>query len=63
MRREEPYPAGRHSVPHPGHTELAERPDAVLEAIYTIYAEGWSDPIGTHARSRGLSEEAIWLGR
>jgi RNA polymerase sigma-70 factor (ECF subfamily) len=43
--------------------ELAERLDAVLEAIYAIYAEGWSDPTGTHARSRGLAEEAIWLGR
>ncbi|CAN5702975.1 RNA polymerase sigma factor [soil metagenome] len=43
--------------------ELAERLDAVLEAIYAIYAEGWSDPVGTHARSRGLAEEAIWLGR
>lgn len=44
-------------------TELAARLDAVLEAIYAIYAEGWSDPAGTQARSRGLSGEAIWLGR
>lgn len=47
----------------PERAELAERLDAVLEAIYAIYAEGWSDPVGTHARSRGLAEEAIWLGR
>ena len=36
---------------------------AVLEAIYAIYAEGWSDPAGTQARTRGLAEEGIWLGR
>jgi RNA polymerase sigma-70 factor, ECF subfamily len=47
----------------PERAELAERLDAVLEAIYAIYAEGWSDPAGTQARSRGLAEEAIWLGR
>ena len=47
----------------PGRDELAERLDAVLEAIYAIYAEGWSDPAGTQARSRGLTDEAIWLGR
>jgi tRNA-Thr(GGU) m(6)t(6)A37 methyltransferase TsaA len=23
----------------------------------------WSDPVGTQARSRGLAEEGIWLGR
>jgi RNA polymerase sigma-70 factor (ECF subfamily) len=42
---------------------LSERLDAVLEAIYAAYAEGWSDPAGTQARRRDLSEEAIWLGR
>lgn len=47
----------------PEQAELAERLDAVLEAIYAIYAEGWSDPAGSQARSRGLTEEAIWLGR
>ena len=47
----------------PERDELAERLDAVLEAIYAIYAEGWSDPAGTHVRTRGLAEEAIWLGR
>jgi len=48
-------------VPDPD--ELAGRLDAVLEAIYAVYAEGWSDPAGTQARSRGLAEEGIWLGR
>jgi len=47
----------------PGRDELAGRLDAVLEAIYAIFAEGWSDPAGTQARNRGLAEEAIWLGR
>jgi RNA polymerase sigma-70 factor (ECF subfamily) len=47
----------------PEREELAERLHAVLEAIYAIYAEGWSDPAGTQARSRGLAEEGIWLGR
>lgn len=48
-------------VPEGG--ELAGRLHCVLEAIYAIYAEGWSDPAGTQARSRGLAEEGIWLGR
>lgn len=47
----------------PEHRELAERLDAVLEAIYAAFAEGWSDPAGTEARRRNLAEEGIWLGR
>jgi RNA polymerase sigma-70 factor (ECF subfamily) len=43
--------------------ELSQRLDAVLEAIYAIFAEGWSDPAGTEARRRNLAEEGIWLGR
>jgi RNA polymerase sigma-70 factor (ECF subfamily) len=46
----------------PERAELAERLDDVLEAIYAVYTEGWSDPAGTQARTRGLAEEAIWLG-
>ncbi len=30
----------------PEHGELRERLDAVLEAIYAVFAEGWSDPAG-----------------
>jgi len=48
-------------VPEPD--ELGGRLHAVLEAIYAVYTEGWSDPAGTHARSCGLAEEGIWLGR
>jgi RNA polymerase sigma-70 factor (ECF subfamily) len=46
----------------PERAEMAERVEAVLEAIYATYAEGWSDPAGTEARLRNLAEEAIWLG-
>jgi len=42
---------------------LRERLDAVLDAIYAAYAEGWSDPEGADARRRNLAGEAIWLGR
>ncbi len=47
----------------PERAELPERLDAVLEAIYAAFAEGWSDPAGTETRRRDLAEEAIWLGR
>jgi RNA polymerase sigma-70 factor, ECF subfamily len=47
----------------PERSELAGRLDAVLEAIYAAYSEGWSDPGGTDARRRNLADEAIWLGR
>lgn len=47
----------------PEREELPERLDAVLEAIYAAFAEGWSDPAGTDARRRNLAEEGIWLGR
>lgn len=47
----------------PEREELAERLDAVLEAIYAAFAEGWSDPAGTEARRRNLADEGIWLGR
>jgi RNA polymerase sigma-70 factor (ECF subfamily) len=47
----------------PEREELSARLAAVLEAIYAIFAEGWSDPAGTEARRRNLAEEGIWLGR
>jgi RNA polymerase sigma-70 factor, ECF subfamily len=47
----------------PGPSELPERLDAVLAAIYAAYAEGWVDAEGADARRRNLAEEAIWLGR
>ena len=47
----------------PERVDLRERFDAVLEAIYAAFAEGWSDPAGTEIRRRNLAEEGIWLGR
>lgn len=48
-------------VPEPN--ELAERLDAVLEAIYAAFSEGWADATGEGTRRRNLSEEAVWLAR
>jgi RNA polymerase sigma-70 factor (ECF subfamily) len=45
----------------PEREDLAERLDAVLEAIYAAYAKGWTE-IGDTAAER-LADEAIWLGR
>ncbi|HMC15695.1 MAG TPA: DUF6596 domain-containing protein [Albitalea sp.] len=47
----------------PGRAEMHDRLDAVLEAIYATYAEGWSDPAGSDPQRRNLADEAIWLGR
>jgi RNA polymerase sigma-70 factor (ECF subfamily) len=46
----------------PDRASLRDRLDAVLEAIYAVFAEGWTDPAGTEARRRNLAEEGIWLG-
>lgn len=47
----------------PDRADLPERLDAVLAAIYAVFAEGWSDPAGTDNRRRNLAAEGIWLGR
>jgi RNA polymerase sigma-70 factor (ECF subfamily) len=47
----------------PERADLRERLDSVLEAIYTAFAEGWTDPAGTEFKRRNLAEEGIWLGR
>src|SRR5581483_7665752 len=47
----------------PERTEMHERLDSVLEAIYAVFAEGWSEPTGTDVRRREWTEEGIWLGR
>lgn len=47
----------------PERRELSGRLAAVLEAVYAIFAEGWSDPAGTETRHRNLAEEGIWLSR
>lgn len=45
----------------PDKSELPERLDAVLEAIYAAYAKGWAE-IGETGTPQ-LADEAIWLGR
>lgn len=45
----------------PEREELAERLQAVLDAIYAAYAKGWTE-VGD-AGAPELAEEAIWLGR
>jgi RNA polymerase sigma-70 factor, ECF subfamily len=47
----------------PEKSELPDRLDAVLEAIYAAYAEGWTDAEGADPQRRNLADEAIWLGR
>ncbi len=47
----------------PEREELHDRLDAVLEAIYAAFAEGWVDAAGADPARRALAEEAIYLGR
>jgi len=47
----------------PERDELAGRLDAVLDAIYAAFAEGWADPAGTDAGRRDLNDEALFLAR
>ncbi len=47
----------------PEREELPGRLDTVLEAIYAAFAEGWTDPGGTDAARRDLTEEAMFLAR
>ena len=48
-------------IPEP--PEFPTRLGAVLDAIYAVFAEGWSDPAGTETMRRNLAEDGIWLGR
>jgi RNA polymerase sigma-70 factor, ECF subfamily len=43
--------------------EFPARLDAVLAAIYVAFGQGWDDPSETDSDTRGLAQEAIWLGR
>ena len=47
----------------PERAHLGARLEAVLDALYAAFSEGWSDPTGTEVRRRNLAEEGIWLGR
>jgi RNA polymerase sigma-70 factor (ECF subfamily) len=47
----------------PEREDLSHRLDAVLDAIYAVFTEGWTDPGGTDVVRRGLTEEAFFLSR
>ncbi len=47
----------------PERSQLRSRLDAVLDAIYAAFSEGWIDAAGTDVARRDLAEEAIYLGR
>jgi predicted RNA polymerase sigma factor len=47
----------------PQERELAQRLDAVLEAIYAAFGIAWDDMAGVDQPGRDLAEEAIWLVR
>jgi RNA polymerase sigma-70 factor (ECF subfamily) len=47
----------------PEREELPGRLDAVLDAIYAAFTEGWTDPGGTDIARRDLTEEAMFLAR
>jgi predicted RNA polymerase sigma factor len=47
----------------PQESALAERLDAVLEAVYAAFGIGWDDMVGADQRGRNLAEEALWLAR
>ncbi|HEV7491880.1 MAG TPA: DUF6596 domain-containing protein [Rhodanobacteraceae bacterium] len=43
--------------------ELPARLDAVLDALYATFTEGWTDPAGTDAARRDFADEAMFLVR
>jgi len=47
----------------PGRDELPARLGAVLDAIYTAFTEGWTDPAGADVIRRDLTGEALFLAR
>jgi RNA polymerase sigma-70 factor (ECF subfamily) len=47
----------------PEREELPGRLDAVLDAVYAAFAEGWTDPSGTDVARRDLTEEAMFLAQ
>ena len=47
----------------PDRDGLPERLDAVLSAIYAVFAAGWADPAGIDVARRGFTGEALFLAR
>ncbi len=54
-----PAPASRSACPSARSSR--DRLDAVLDAIYAAFAEGWNDPGGTDGVRRDLTDEAMFL--
>jgi RNA polymerase sigma-70 factor (ECF subfamily) len=46
----------------PERSEMPERLEPVLDALYACYSEGWSTPLEGVQRN-DLTREAIWLAR
>ena len=55
--------AARIPLAVPEGAALAERGRRVLDAIYAAYGTAWEDVVGADAATRGLTAEAVWLGR
>lgn len=51
----------RFEIPDP--ETMPERLSDVLDAIYAAYGVGWNSVLGAHSDHRGLTDEAIYLGR
>jgi len=47
----------------PEDDELPERLDAVLDAVYALFTQGWSLPFDDRERRAELASDAIWLAR
>jgi len=47
----------------PDREDLPPRLDAVLDAIYGAFAEGWAEPGGADVKRRDLAREAVFLAR
>jgi predicted RNA polymerase sigma factor len=47
----------------PEHEELSLRVNAVLDAIYAAFTEGWADGLGTNSVRQELMDEAVYLAR
>jgi predicted RNA polymerase sigma factor len=47
----------------PEREELPERVAGVLEAVYAVYAQGWTDSVGDDTARHDLAGEALFLAR
>ena len=47
----------------PEEEELPERLEAVLDAIYALFTQGWSLPFEDRERRAALASDALWLAR